>query len=77
MDLIKKEAVDVIYSINITIPQLLVLYNFQGGTKVAVLGSQFMQKLETSGYSGVKKWYKNVRILTINIWRKIFFYELR
>ena len=33
--------------------------------RTQVLGSQFMAKLESTGYSGVHKWYKNVRAIEI------------
>ena len=30
---------------------------------IHILGSQFMEKLENSGYTGVRRWYKNVSTL--------------
>ena len=32
----------------------------QGGVKMFILGSQFMERLESSGYSGVSRWYRKV-----------------
>ena len=39
---------------------VLKLWYPSGGIKVGILGSQFMEKLETTGYSGVGKWHRNV-----------------
>ena len=34
----------------------------QNGLQVFVIGSQFMQKLETCGVKGVQRWYQKVEL---------------
>ena len=34
----------------------------QGGVKMHIISSQFMEKLENSGYRGVRRWYRKVRM---------------
>lgn len=58
MELIRGEAIKVevgVRSFHSPAPGFL-----QGGLKVGILGSQFMERLETTGYTGVSKWHRNV-----------------
>ena len=62
MDLIHAEASKV-YSANYCIhdPYItLTILNDQARKKVFVISSQFMHKLETTGYLGVQRWYWKV-----------------
>ena len=36
------------------------------GLRLFIFGSQFMEKMESSGYSAVKKWYRKVGIFVRN-----------
>ena len=44
----------------------------QAGIKIFILGSQFLEKLETSGYNDIIRWYKNVS--NDHIFVKVYIY---